>query len=264
MRILAVDDERLALAALCSAIEEAVPDAQTDSFRTAAQALAAAREQHYDIAFIDIDLRGESGMTLARDLRDLDQKTGIVFVTGYADYAVDAFTLHANGYILKPASPERIREEVDALFERKTTAENDDKRVRLQCFGNFEAFIDDVPVNFKYRKTRELLACLADRRGAICTNREIMAVLWEDEQHDAYLRRLKKDLVDTLAQKGCEDVLVRRWGGMALAADKVSCDYYDWRRNGDNANKRYTGEYMSQYSWAESTKALLRRGQGTL
>ena len=51
-------------------------------------------------------------------------------------------------------------------------------KVRFQTFGNFEVFIDGQPVKFKYNMTKEMLAYLVDRNRALCTNNEIMAVLW--------------------------------------------------------------------------------------
>lgn len=58
------------------------------------------------------------------------------------------------------------------------------KRIRAHCFGNFEIFIDGEPMHFQYSKSRELMAYLISRNGALCTNGEVMAVLWEDESGD--------------------------------------------------------------------------------
>lgn len=261
MNILAVDDERLALAALTSAIEAADPKACVRGFRTSTDALASLEEHAYDVAFLDIELRECTGMTLAQELRRRCPALCIVFVTGYSNYAVDAFALHADGYVMKPVSPERIRDELDHARQvaRARAAANADAtqpRLRIQCLGNFEVFADGRPVRFGRSKTKELFAYLVDRRGAMCTNGELMAALWEDDKHEPYLRQLKKDLVDTMESAGCTDVLERTRGGIGLVVGKVSCDYYDLL-NGDAAQNPYRGEYMEQYSWAETTKASL-------
>lgn len=255
MKVLAVDDERLALAALTSAIEEAEPDAEVSGFRTAEGALESLAETPYDVAFLDIELRVGNGMELAGELRLLSPQLRIVFVTGYSEYALDAFALHADGYVMKPVSPEQIKKELDHLrsagqFEGATDGAA--PRLRIQCLGNFEAFVDGQPVRFARTKTKELLAFLVDRRGAMCSNGEIMAVLWEDDGHEPYLRQLKKDLADTLEAVGCSDALVRKRGGVALVCDKVSCDYYDLLKDG--GRDAHMSEYMEQYSWAETTK----------
>lgn len=261
MNILAVDDERLALAALMSAIKEADPQACVSGFRTSHETLESLEKHTYDVAFLDIELRECTGMALAKELKRCCPALHIVFVTGYSQYAVDAFALHADGYVLKPVSPERIREELNHLrqeIEARKIANIDtaDARLRIQCFGNFEVFINGRPLHFGRTKTKELLAYLIDRRGAMCTNGEIMAALWEDDNHEPYLRQLKKDLVDTMEGIGHSDVLERERGGIGIVPDRVLCDYYDMLE-GRGLSDAYRGEYMEQYSWAETTKASL-------
>lgn len=262
MNILAVDDERLALAALTSAIEEAEPKACVNGFRTSTEALASLDGCEYDAAFLDIELRECTGLELAEKLRQRCPKLHIVFVTGYSEYAIEAFTLHANGYVLKPVSPERIREELDQLqahaaapHEPKTS--NEKPCLRIQCLGNFEVFANGKPLSFGRAKTKELLAYLVDRRGAMCTNKELIAALWEEDGHEPYLRQLKKDLGDTLDAAGFPDVLNRKRGSIGLAVGKVSCDYYDLIEGNGKQNHTHQNEYMEQYSWAESTKGAL-------
>lgn len=261
MDVLAVDDERLALAALTTAIEEAEPAAQVSGFRTSTEALASLDERAYQVAFLDIELRECSGIELASKLKSRCPELHIIFVTGYSQYAVDAFALHADGYVMKPVSPERIRTELDHLHldaagSAKPSEDGVKARLRIQCLGNFEAFVDGQPVPFARSKTKELLAYLVDRRGAMCSNRELMAALWEDDDHEPYLRQLKKDLVDTFEKVGCGEALVRKRGGIGVVTSKMSCDYYDLLDGGENSGA-FRGEYMEQYSWAESTKGAL-------
>ena len=55
-----------------------------------------------------------------------------------------------------------------------------------------------------------MLAYLVDRRGALCSNGEIIAALWEDDAHESYLRSLKKDLLDALHGSGLSGILIER------------------------------------------------------
>ena len=129
---------------------------------------------------------------------------------------------------------------------------------RLQAFGEFKIFIGESPVKFRYSRTKELLAVLTDRKGAFCSNEMLVAVLWEDEakpKKTDYLRRLRKDLLDTLDSFGQKDIILCRRGEMALDTSKVQCDYYDFLSG--RATVPYSGEYMRQYSWAEETNARL-------
>ena len=67
-----------------------------------------------------------------------------------------------------------------------------------QTFGDFELFVDGKPVEFKYSRTKEVVAVLVSRRGAQVTNGEIIASLWEDDgdpvKKASYLRNLRQDL----------------------------------------------------------------------
>lgn len=73
-----------------------------------AQARAKWAESPCDVAFLDIQMPGESGLMLARELSALPQPPVIVFVTAYERYAVEAFEAHALDYLLKPFDDERL------------------------------------------------------------------------------------------------------------------------------------------------------------
>lgn len=254
MRVLAVDDKKLPLEALTEAIRKAEPTAEIFSFRSGREALAFAAQTPCEVAFLDIDMRDINGISLAKELKLLDPKVNIIFATGYYEYATDALTLHCSGYLMKPITPEDVRRELDDLRHPVLPAAQ--KRLQIQTFGNFEVFLDGAPVKFKYDKTKELLAYLVDR-GTFCTNGEIMAALWEENVSDSYLRMLRKDLTDTLRKGGCGDILIQKRGSLAIATEKVSCDYYDWKRGMVYAINAYRGEYMTQYSWSEFTHGNL-------
>lgn len=56
-----------------------------------------------DLVFLDIEMPGVDGMETARRLRQRDEGLQLVFVTGYADYVYDGYSVGALGYLLKPA-----------------------------------------------------------------------------------------------------------------------------------------------------------------
>lgn len=254
MRILAVDDEKLMLEALTGAIKEAMPDALLAQFRSAKEALEYADENEIDVAFLDIRMRGMDGLELARKLLEKYPSLNVIFCTGYDEYISEAFReIRCNGYITKPVDAESVRKELsclraplDSAKSEKNTTEMTHK-VRFQCFGYFAAYIDDEPIRFGSAKTLELLAYLVNAGGGVCTNQEIITYLWEDdEEHESYLKKIRKDLIDTLAKYGCDDIICRQWGGMSIRTDKVECDYYEWKKN--NVGK-FEGDYMKQYYW---------------
>ena len=252
MKILALDDEELALENLVSSIRKCVPDAEIAGFMYSEDVLKYLENNSCDCAFLDIGVSEINGISLAKILKEKDSNINIIFATGYDDYFKDAFEMHASGYILKPITVEKVRKELESL--RYPVKE--DVRITVQCFGNFEIFVDSVPVQFKYSKTKELIAFLVDRKGSLCTNGQIMTALFEDDGHEIYLRSLRKDLFDTFAEKGVNDIFIQQRGKLGINTQKIKCDYYDWCK-GKRIGNQYRGEYMTQYSWAEDTNGML-------
>ena len=259
MRIIAVDDEQFALDELKDAIREAVPDCELSCFGTPAEALRHAAETAADIAFLDISLIGMNGLALAKRLKDINGKTNIIFATGYSEYALDAFSVQASDYLLKPITREAVVRALEHL--REPVAPKTGQRVRVQTFGNFEVFVDDMPLSFARAKTKELLAYLVNRKGAYCRNGEIAAAIWEDKADSkalkSHFRHLVANLRKTLEEKNIGSMLVKKHGYLAVAPVTFQCDLYDFYNGKPDAVNSYTGEYMAQYGWAEFTNGYL-------
>ena len=254
MTIVAVDDEKMALQALSNAIRESAPEAELHSFRWGEDALEFAQKNSVDVVFLDIEMPGETGIQLAERLTNGNRKVNIIFVTGFGQYRDAAFDLHASGYLMKPITAEKVRVELDHL--RYSVAQR--KRVRVYAFGNFEVFLDDKPMEFKYRKTKELFAYLIDRKGAQCTVGEMMSVLFEEDPgHVTYFKSLRRDLLDTLEAAGCPEVISQQRGSLGVMPEQIECDYFDYLSGREKGKTAYRGEYMTQYSWSEYTNGLL-------
>jgi len=259
MNIFAIDDNVLALEELVSAIKEACPNDDVHSFSKPSELLDFAKENACEIAFLDIEMWGMNGIELAQKIKEINNKTNIVFVTGYTKYALDSYTVKASDYVMKPVTKEAVKESLENLrFPVKTEP---DKRVRVQTFGNFEVFVDESPVLFSRSKTKELLAYLVSRKGALCSNNEIIAVIWEDKDDSpsmqSHFRHLVADLIRTFNSLNVDDVIIRKWKNLAVVPNKLSCDFYEMLDGNVKAANSYAGEFMSQYSWAEIDAAYL-------
>ena len=254
MIVIAVDDERYALENLADSILQASPNVQLYPFRYPEDALLFAKEHAVDVAFLDVEMVSMNGVELAESLKLIHPDINIIFSTGYGHYRDAAFDLHASGYLTKPITPPKVKKELDNL--RRPV--RDAKRLRIRAFGNFEVYLDGTPINFKYSKTKEMLAYLVDRKGALCTNGEIMAILFEDDAgHEAYFRSLRKDLNDVLESGGCSEILSQQRGKIGIIPDLVDCDYFSWCNGNRSGRNMFHGEYMTQYSWGEYTNAML-------
>jgi len=136
------------------------------------------------------------------------------------------------------------------------------EKLHVRCFGSFDVSFHEEPLVFRRSQTKELLAYLVDREGAACTAGEIIDQLWGEsgavQNPKPYLRHLTKDLRDTLALVGMEDVLIREHNQWAVRKNLLDCDYYRLLDGDAEAANAYYGEYMNQYSWAEPTAARLQ------
>lgn len=266
MKILAVDDEKIILNSFVEEVKKVFPNGDIHSFSDGKEALDYLKEiidagEKLSYAFLDIKLRGMTGIELAKDIKKLCPDTHIIFCTGYSEYAFQAYDVFAKGYLLKPVVAEHIKRTLDQMITdwRKEVTELP-KNIRVQTFGNFAVFVDDKPIVFEREKAKELLAYLIDRKGASVSSAEIATVLWEDKESDnstmAQVRVIRSSLIKTLKQAGISEIVTKAWNSLALDVSKIKCDAYDFENGDAAAVNSYRGEYMANYSWAEFTNGI--------
>ena len=267
MRIICIDDEPLILnmaVELCKKLSE---NPEVTGFTKAADALAWLNEHSADIALLDINMPEMSGLELAARIRETDPTTSIVFLTGHSEYAVEAFRLHASGYLMKPINRQRLAEEIAhaaRLHESYASAQQSGiAHISARTFGEFDIFIDGKPISFPRSKSKELLAYLIDRQGGGVTRAAAAAVLWEDEAYDRSLQKqldvIIRSLRTALESAGAQDVFELKNGVMRILPEKLDCDLFQFLSGDPTAVNAYRGEYMNAYSWASMTEAFLDR-----
>ena len=253
MIAIAVDDEVLMLGALAAAVKASPDISEVSQFSGCEEALAYVKENSVDVAFLDINMRGMGGLALAEKIIASCPECRIVFCTGYEEYAIPAFKLHASGYLLKPVSARDVQEEIDHIKGIRQSQ----KPLTVKCFGTFEVYARGEKLAFKRSKTKELFAFLVDRKGAGVTVAEIEVALWEndeDQKNQNYIHQLFRDLRQSLEGVGAEGIFERNHYSYSINPGKLDCDYYTYLKTG---KPEFRGEYMSQYSWAEKTCGLL-------
>lgn len=107
LRILIVDDERLARKALHSTVAEQDHATVVGEASTVGEAATLIDETHPDVVLLDVQMRGETGFDL---LNRVEAPVQVVFVTAHDQYAVRAFEVNALDYLLKPVAPDRLSE----------------------------------------------------------------------------------------------------------------------------------------------------------
>ncbi|MDO4548317.1 MAG: response regulator [Clostridia bacterium] len=254
MTILAVDDEPLALELLTDSIKAAVPDALVFPFLKPSKLLEYASENPANVAFLDIRMRGVTGIELAKRLKELNPDINLIFVTGYEEYTGDAMALHASGYIMKPVTVQAVRAELNDL--RRPVPPISKAVLRVKCFGNFDVYTaDGKRVHFERTKAKELLAYLVYRSGSSCSVKEIAAVLFEDGEYNQkqrnYVQKIISSMLQALRAAGVESVVTKKYNSLAMDVSQLDCDYYRFMELDAAAVNSYSGEFMSQYPWAE-------------
>ncbi len=253
MKIVAADDEVIALEVLVDAIKEAEPTAEIVSFRSGRDVVKYLSENSCDIAFYDIEMRDMNGIELAYESKKFNPKINIIFVTGYSEYSQEAFEVRASGYILKPVTAVKISEELRNL-RNPVEDDKNDYDVYVKTFGNFDVYTKGEPIIFKRSKSKELLAYLIDRKGAGVTKKEIASIIFPNQLYERrvedYINKIYREMTRSLNEAGIGDIVVKKRNYYAINPDMIKCDRYDFEKGKTSAIKAYMGEYMQQYAWA--------------
>ena len=140
MKVLIVDDEQLArqrLEKMLESIDGFEPIGQAENGE---KALAMIRELNPDIILLDIRMPGVDGLGVANTLANQAEEAGcaVIFTTAYEEHALDAFDLHASGYLLKPVNREKLAKALKQAARLvgsppETTSEHPDHRSHLSA-----------------------------------------------------------------------------------------------------------------------------------
>ena len=263
MKVICVDDEKLLMEETVSMCLGLPQIDEAEGFTRPADALDWLNENSADIALLDIDMPKMNGLTLAAEIKKKLPDMAIIFLTGYSQFALDAFEVHALGYLLKPVTKEKLAENIAYAISLKP------KRlpghVVMQTFGNFDVFVDGKHVAFKTARCKELLAYLVDKQGSSVTRAEIFAAVWEDRQYDRPMQKqldaLIRSMRDTLREYGIERIFEMKNGTMRVDPTLFTCDAYLFFQGDADTVNAFRGEYMSAYPWASITESIMTQKQ---
>ncbi len=255
MRIMVVDDEKAQMNLLVEELEALEPESDIYGFNKPKEALEFAEKNEIDVAFLDIQMAQIDGITLAKKLKKIKPTVNIIFATAYGDYAFDAISMHASGYIMKPVTAKQIENEL--LNLRYPTAQPAGVGIRVVTFGPFDIFVNGESVHFGRAKSKEVLAYLVDRRGAGVTKKELAAVIFEDREYSRstqdYINKILREMEKALKDVKASDMYIKKMNYYAVDTTKFTCDMYEYMEGKPEALNAFRGEYMTQYSWAEDS-----------
>ena len=153
------------------------------------------------------------------------------------------------------------------LYKRKTEkksilfAKRQKSRLMAKTFGNFTLIYDNKVVKFSRTKSNELVGYLVYKNGSSVNTKELISVLWGDHadssRYGSNLRNLIVDIKHTFCELGIHDFFIAEYNNFRINPKSLKCDYYDFLSGDQDAQNNFTGEFMSQYSWAEDATGFL-------
>lgn len=257
MKIMIVDDEPRACHLLEIFLKKRDDVDEIVCFQQSEKALSYAENHEVDVAFLDVEMPEMNGLQLAMHLLDLKYIPAVVFVTGYAQYALEAWDTEAVDFIVKPFSLGDIDRAMTKA--KRDMAGRSRCRVEIRCFPTLRVMVDGETVLFHHKKSEELLAYLVHHRGAWVSAGNAAAALFEDKESDKaknYFRLVLYRLKQALVAEGIGDLLDTEHGRIRVDPTKFICDYYRFL---DGETSLFYGEYLSEYSWAEYILADLEK-----
>jgi DNA-binding LytR/AlgR family response regulator len=194
IRAVIIEDEPLAAQYLATLLDETCQVEVVGTATDSEEGLRLCADLRPDAAFVDINLPGKDGVSLATQLAMLPQPPRLVFTTGTATRATDAFRLEAVDYLLKPLDPAQVNEsvnrlltylrpfEADLLSKSVNPAEDPNTDEKIQFAGSSNELLpvkDSDRDRIRLLARREVAAVLRrDRRTWVHTVREEFATYY--------------------------------------------------------------------------------------
>ncbi len=228
MRIAAVDDETHVLERFERMASNWTELDLCGLFETGEQLLNYLKKNRLDAVFLDIEMPGINGLQLSEQIQNLNENIEIIFVTAFNQYAVEAFEMQAMDYIMKPLTEERLGKTIRRLLKTDKTATSPGKPY-IQCFGEFEVFLNGEAMTWKNSKAKEVLAFLVHKNGVPVNWEKIAAAVWPDynsEKAQTNFHATTYLLRKRLAGAGLSGILESVRGNYRILKDKVDCDVY--------------------------------------
>ena len=113
--VIMVDDEKIILNGGIPIIKSVLPSANIEGFIKPSEAIEYAKSHKVDLAFLDIEMGMTSGLDVCGALLESNPKTNVIYLTAYTDYALDAWSTGASGFMLKPLTADGVREQLAKL-----------------------------------------------------------------------------------------------------------------------------------------------------
>lgn len=286
IRAIIVDDEPLALQLLEKKLNEVGGVEVIRTFFNAETVLNEMENLYFQVAFLDIEMAGLSGLNLAEQIQQWNSHIHIVFVTAYRDYAVQAFELDSIDYLLKPVLNSRLEKTIARIQEHiqmsksEVLVNNRPARSSLSviCFEEFSVYSQEELVKWKTVKVKELFAFFITHINTYINRDTIIEHLWPEHDYKKakiLLHTCLSHLRKTLDSIGFKGAITFSSQSYILQLDHFYCDAIELEQAIDDhpvidSNNiqlfervipNYTGDYMEKnaYEWATAKAETIKQ-----
>jgi len=174
------------------------------------EGLGAYRRGKYDLCLVDVMMPRKDGFTFAREMRQHDQQTPLIFLTAKSlkDDRIEGLKIGADDYITKPFSMEELLLRIHAVLKRSRKVGSVNELPSLFTIGEYR-FNHTTRTLRRKGKTRKLTAREADLLKLLCMKMNAMLdrsaalkELWGDDSYfnsrsmDVFVTKLRKHLKD--------------------------------------------------------------------
>ena len=180
---------------------------ETDLFPDGDKAFKGFKNTSYDICILDVMMPIKDGLTLASDIRLIDKKVPIIFLTAKSmkEDVLEGFKAGADDYVAKPFSMEELLMRIDAVLRRTGSGlkEESDNLFEIGKY-NFDANKQQLKIGDKISKLTtkesELLRLLCENMNDVLNRNYALKVIWADDNYfnarsmDVYITKLRKQL----------------------------------------------------------------------
>ncbi|MCB0428931.1 MAG: response regulator transcription factor [Flavobacteriales bacterium] len=180
---------------------------KTNLSRNGKEGYDAFLKEDYDVLLLDVMMPVKDGFTLAREIREIDTQTPVIFLTAKSmkEDTLEGFRLGGDDYITKPFSMEELLLRIQAILKR-TGQPNDDASLQEFDLGKFHFNYDQQLLQIGDKETKltskesDLLKLLCAHKNQVLERNYALQRIWKDDNYfnsrsmDVYIAKLRKHL----------------------------------------------------------------------
>lgn len=216
LKVLIVDDEEYARERIKGLLANQAEYVVCAEAEDGVEAIMMAERHTPDIVLMDISMPAMDGLEAARHLSGMDTPPAVIFTTAYGEYALEAFSTKATGYLMKPIRQEQLLQSLEQarslnrvqrleMLEQREGAKSNRRHICARMRGNLELIpIEDVV----YFQADQKYVTVRHKKGEVIIEESLKSL--ETDLADRFIRIHRNALVSKTAIAGLSKSSVGR------------------------------------------------------